>query len=257
MVECWKWTKDDAILHTLPLHHVHGIINAMMTPISVGAKYVQIRLSVFKITLIFNFFFFRVYLQPEFKANEVWSYLLGIKKVHKKINVFMGVPTMYSKLIKEYDELFASNKRQTEFIKNTLSQKIRLMVSGSAPLQVPVLKRWEEISGHVLLERYGMSETGMILSNPLIGERKAGFVGNPMPFVSVRITAKDKPEEVIVEGDSTGSKVLKTVKQNEQISGDLLVKGPNVFRTYFNKPKATAKVFTSDNWFITGNFNCL
>lgn len=70
------------------------------------------------------------------------------------------------------------------------------MVSGSAPLQVPVLKKWEEISGHVLLERYGMSETGMVLSNPLVGERKPGFVGQPMPYVSVRITAKDKPEEV-------------------------------------------------------------
>lgn len=194
---------------------------------------------------------------PEFKANEVWLYLLGIKKVHKRINIFMGVPTMYSKLIQEYDELFASNKRQAEFIKNTMTQKMRLMVSGSAPLQVPVLKRWEEISGHVLLERYGMSETGMVLSNPLVGERKAGFVGYPMPFVNVRITAKDKPEEVIVEGDSTGSKILKAIKDKEQISGDLLVKGPNVFRTYFNKPKATAKVFTSDNWFITGKYSVI
>ncbi|KAK6618703.1 hypothetical protein RUM43_013094 [Polyplax serrata] len=233
MVTAWGWTSKDVVLHTLPLHHVHGIINALVTPLSIGAKILML---------------------PEFNCNEVWTHLLLIKKQPgDKITIFMGVPTMYAKLIDEFDNLFQPNRRQCEFIKTILSQKVRLMISGSAPLRPQIIERWKEISGHTLLERYGMTETGMVLGNPLIGERKVGFVGQPMPGVSVRITKRDNPEKVLVEGDSVRSNIIAHDIKEKSISGDLLVKGPTVFRTYWNKPNATAKEFTSDEWFKTGD----
>lgn len=131
---------------------------------------------------------------------------------------------------------------------------LMLMVSGSASLPLPVLERWKEITGHTLLERYGMTEIGMALTNPLHGTRKPGFVGKPFPGVKVCLA---KPNayaatgyDVILTGDEYGTKV---VKGSENESGDLLVKGPNVFKEYWNKPKATKEAFTSDGWFKTGD----
>ncbi|MBI4419224.1 MAG: AMP-binding protein, partial [Gemmatimonadetes bacterium] len=112
--------------------------------------------------------------------------------------------------------------------------RMRLMVSGSAALPVQILERWREISGHTLLERYGMTETGMILSNPLRGERRPGFVGTPLPGVQVRLV------------DDAGHCVPGTT------SGEIEVRGPGVFREYWKQPEATAQVF-HDGWFRTGD----
>lgn len=205
LIKAWEWTSKDSILHTLPLHHIHGVVNALLCPLLVGARVVML---------------------PKFDAATVWAKLLALNTVaSERVNVFMGVPTMYVKLIEEYDRAFGNNERMKEYIHSVCSQRIRLMVSGSAPLPAPIMERWEEITGHRLLERYGMSETGMILSNPLHGERKPGAVGQPLPGVAVRLSD----------------------------SGEVQVKGDNVFSRYWNRPQATAKEFTEDGWFKTGD----
>jgi malonyl-CoA/methylmalonyl-CoA synthetase len=129
-----------------------------------------------------------------------------------------------------------------------------MVLSGSASLPVPVLERFEQISGHRLLERYGMTEIGMALTNPLHGERKPGFVGKP--FESVKLQIVDMTSrtnyKVLAEGDSKGTRSL--IGKNEKLIGDLLVKGPSVFKEYWGNPEATKKEFTEDGWFITGFF---
>ncbi|KAJ8941724.1 hypothetical protein NQ318_023320 [Aromia moschata] len=168
LLDAWKWSPNDVLLHTLPLHHIHGIVNALLCPMYVGAKTVMLK---------------------KFNANTTWSYLLGVgsKPEDRKISVYMAVPTIYSKLIEEYRRVFENDPKMVEYIKNTLKNKVRLMVSGSSPLPVPVFERWLEISGHRLLERYGMTETGMILSNIYESDREPGYVGVPLPGVSVRL----------------------------------------------------------------------
>jgi malonyl-CoA/methylmalonyl-CoA synthetase len=117
----------------------------------------------------------RVIMMPQYDTSAVWKHLLAIKVPAKdRVNVFMAVPTIYSKLLQEYDDIFSRNERMREYVKAACTKNIRLMISGSASLPVPVLERWEEVTGHRLLERYGMSEIGMALSNPLKGERVAG-----------------------------------------------------------------------------------
>lgn len=114
-------------------------------------------------------------MMPQYDTSVVWKHLLAIKVPAKdRVNVFMAVPTIYSKLLQEYDDIFSRNERMREYVKAACTKNIRLMVSGSASLPVPVLERWEEVTGHRLLERYGMSEIGMALSNPLKGERVSG-----------------------------------------------------------------------------------
>lgn len=136
LVNAWKWREDDVILHTLPLHHIHGIVNALLCPLYAGAKTVMLQ---------------------KFDANAVWSNLLGLNvnalPDERKISVFMGVPTIYSKLIEEYHKVFCSDAKMIEYIKASLKNKVRLMVSGSAPLPTPLYNKWLEISGHRLLER--------------------------------------------------------------------------------------------------------
>jgi malonyl-CoA/methylmalonyl-CoA synthetase len=128
-----------------------------------------------------------------------------------ELTVFMAVPTIYARL--------AAQPRPGDY------RHIRLMVCGSAALPVSVLEQWRALTGHTLLERYGMTETGMILSNPLHGERRAGFVGVPLPGVEVKLV-----------GDP----------------GEIWVRGPGVFREYWNRPDATAAAF-ADGWFKTGD----
>jgi malonyl-CoA/methylmalonyl-CoA synthetase len=109
------------------------------------------------------------------------------------------------------------------------------MVSGSAALPVPTLERWEEITGHRLLERYGMTEIGMALSNPLVGERRPGYVGAPLPGVEVRIV--DEQDRAVPPGTA----------------GHVQVRGPSVFSRYWERPEETAAAFTPDGWFRTGD----
>jgi malonyl-CoA/methylmalonyl-CoA synthetase len=204
LVSAWEWTANDHILHVLPLHHVHGIINALTCALWAGAT---------------------CEILPKFDAEEVWRRFAA-----GSVTLFMAVPTIYFKLIEAWEA--ASPARQK--IMSAACGRLRLMVSGSAALPVHVLKRWKEISGHVLLERYGMTEVGMALSNPLRGQRLPGSVGAPLPAVEVRLV------------DENGNEVAPGTP------GEIWVKGPGVFLEYWGKPEATQRAFR-DGWFCTGD----
>ncbi|MDZ7994709.1 MAG: acyl-CoA synthetase [Nostoc sp. EfeVER01] len=200
----WEWTSNDRILHILPLHHIHGIINVLTCALWVGAE---------------------CHILSKFDAETVWNRICD-----GDLTLFMAVPTIYVKLIAAWET--ASKERQK--IMSEGCAKMRLMVSGSAALPVQVLEKWQTISGHFLLERYGMTEIGMALSNPLHGERLAGYVGKPLPEVEVRLV--DENGE-LVPGETPG---------------EIQVKGPGVFLEYWQNPEATAKAFQY-GWFRTGD----
>jgi malonyl-CoA/methylmalonyl-CoA synthetase len=204
LVQAWGWTWDDRILEVLPLHHVHGIVNVISCALWVGAE-----CEIF----------------PRFDAQEVWK-----RFAQGTLTLFMAVPTIYVKLIDAWEESSpAEQKRMSEGCR-----KMRLMVSGSAALPVPTLERWQEISGHVLLERYGMTEIGMGISNSLNGKRFPGYVGMPLPGVEARLT------------DETGQPVAPGTP------GEIEIRGKTVFLEYWRKPQETQKAFR-DGWFLTGD----
>ncbi|XP_040185547.1 malonate--CoA ligase ACSF3, mitochondrial [Rana temporaria] len=231
LIKEWAWNRTDRILHVLPLHHVHGVVNKLLCPLWVGATCVML---------------------PAFCPQKVWEHFLSTEV--PSINVFMAVPTIYSKLIEYYDCHF-TQPHVKDFIRAVCREKIRLMVSGSSALPAPVLERWREITGHTLLERYGMTEIGMALTNPLNGPRVPGSVGNPLPGVTVRI-ATEVPQNhgmsytVLAEGNVGGTKVSSGFQDRE---GELQVRGPAVFKEYWNKEQETREAFTPDGWFKTGD----
>jgi len=139
------------------------------------------------------------------------------------------VPTIYYRLVQQWEAEPDLRASRSAGVRN-----VRLMMSGSAALPVSTLARWREVSGHTLVERYGMTEIGMALSNPLVGERRPGFVGQPLPGVEVRIV------------DDTGGTV------EPGTVGELEVRGPGVFLEYWQRPDATAAAF-HDGWFRTGD----
>jgi malonyl-CoA/methylmalonyl-CoA synthetase len=204
LVEAWEWSMNDRILLCLPLHHVHGIINVVGCALWSGATCEML---------------------PRFDANAVWDRIAGGEPT-----LFMAVPTVYTKLIAAWDA--ASRAHRTEL--SQACSRLRLMVSGSAALPVSTLQRWQEISGHTLLERYGMTEIGMALSNPLQGERVPGSVGTPLPGVEVRLV--DEHRAPVAPGSP----------------GGIEVRGPAVFAEYWARPDATRDAFR-DGWFITGD----
>lgn len=231
LVHAWAWTRDDVILHVLPLHHMHGVVNKLLCPLWVGATCMML---------------------PEFSAQQVWEKFLSPET--PRINVFMAVPTVFSKLLDYYDQHFTQPHVQ-DFVRAVCKEKIRLMVSGSAALPTPLLERWKSATGHLLLERYGMTEVGMALSGPLSGARLPGSVGTPLPQVEVRIISESPqrdgcPCTVHAEGDAQGTKVTPGLEEKE---GELLVRGPSVFREYWDKPEETKSAFTPDGWFRTGD----
>ncbi|XP_058792671.1 malonate--CoA ligase ACSF3, mitochondrial [Phymastichus coffea] len=235
LISAWKHTEKDIFLHTLPLHHVHGIINVLLCPLYVGGRCVML---------------------PKFSASSVWAQITAVDLQNtERINVLAAVPTIYMKLIQEYDQLFAKNDKIKEYIYNVCVNKIRLMISGSSPLPKPIFDRWEEITGHRLLERYGMTETGMVLSNPLEGERIPGSVGTPLPGVEIRLIKSESEENVkpnvLVYGDSKTSQLTNGAKS--PVNGELQVRGDNVFKQYWNRPEITKNSFTKDGWFKTGD----
>ncbi|BDI16096.1 long-chain-fatty-acid--CoA ligase [Nostoc cf. commune SO-36] len=203
LTTAWEWTSSDRILHILPLHHIHGIINVLTCALWAGAE---------------------CHLLSKFDTETVWNRICD-----GDLTLFMAVPTIYVKLITAWEN--ASRERQKSMSEGCA--KMRLMVSGSAALPVQVLEKWQTISGHFLLERYGMTEIGMALSNPLHGERLAGYVGKPLPEVEVRLV------------DENGLVPTGT-------PGEIQVKGPGVFIEYWQNPQATAKAF-QDGWFRTGD----
>lgn len=187
---------------------------------------------------------------PKFSAKEVWSQFLGSHE-DNKITVFMAVPTIYAKLIDEFERSLSNRK---EAVKTELQRYVRLMVSGSAPLPVPLYNKWLEISGHRLLERYGMTEIGMCLSNEYDSDREPGYVGLPLPGVSVRLAEKEGDSyKTILECSNESGSYKFDKKINENVRGDLLVKGENVFREYYNKPEITRNEFYEEIWFKTGD----
>ena len=203
LTTAWAWTASDRILHTLPLHHIHGVVNALACALWSGAA-------------------------CEFGSGapaSTWDRLAS-----GEITLFMSVPTVYARLIRAWEDAPAKVRRRW----SRGAARPRLMVSGSAALPVATLERWREITGHTLLERYGMTEIGMALSNPLLGERRAGHVGLPLPGVEVRVV-DDAGRPVPAGGH-----------------GEIEVRGPQVFREYWGRPAETAAAFR-DGWFRTGD----
>ena len=205
LIDAWRWSEKDYSICILPLHHIHGVINIVSCSLWAGAT---------------------CQFLPSFSAEALFD-------IFKKgqLNVFMAVPTIYYKLITHWESLSEVDKKEMTHIMS----KFRLMISGSAALPVSVMERWKTISEHSLLERYGMTEIGMALSNPYDGPRVPGHVGYPLPGVQVRLA--DEQDNVI-----PGTEI-----------GEIQVKGPNVFNEYWQKPESTAESFTKDGFFKTGD----
>jgi malonyl-CoA/methylmalonyl-CoA synthetase len=204
LAQAWGWGADDAILGVLPLHHVHGVVNVLTCALWAGA---------------------RCQLLPKFEANAVWARLM-----EGGLTLFMAVPTVYARLISAWEHATPARRREM----TAACGRLRLMVSGSAALPVSVLETWQTVSGHTLLERYGMTEIGMALSNPLHGLRVPGHVGWPLPGVEVQLV------------DDEGQWVPRGTP------GEIEVRGATVFLEYLHRPEATQEAFR-DGWFRTGD----
>jgi malonyl-CoA/methylmalonyl-CoA synthetase len=194
----WGWTKDDVLIHALPIFHVHGLFVALHGALLNGSKL-------------------------------IWLGKFDPKLVIRKMaeaTVFMGVPTLYVRMLAE------------AALDKEAARHMRLFISGSAPLLIETFNEWRERTGHTILERYGMSETIMLTSNPYQprdGERRGGTVGFPLPGVGLRVRG-DEGREL----------------QAGEI-GNIEVKGPNVFKGYWRMPEKTREEFTEDGWFKTGD----
>lgn len=209
LIEAWRWQPDDRIPLFLPLHHIHGIINVLSCGLWAGAEVEA---------------FPRFDLPTILNRVEAGTY-----------SVFMAVPTIYVKLIEALTSMPPADA------KPILAgfAAMRLMVSGSAALPASVHEQWTVLTGQKLLERYGMTEIGMALSNPYDGERRPGAVGQPLPGVEVCLR------------DEAGSTIT-----SEDVSGEIHVRGANVFLEYWNRPEATCESFI-DGWFRTGDMAVL
>ena len=196
--EYWGWRSDDVLIHALPIFHVHGLFVASHGALLAGAKMIWF---------------------ARFDARSVIARL-------PEASVFMGVPTLYVRLLGE-----AGLSREA-------CAHMRLFIAGSAPLLIETFDAWAARTGHTILERYGMSETIMLTSNPYDtaqGERRGGTVGRALPGVGLRI--RDDKGQPLRSGEV----------------GNIEVKGPNVFKGYWRMPEKTADEFTTDLWFKTGD----
>jgi len=195
LVEYWRFTANDVLLHALPIYHTHGLFVATNTTLLAGSS------------MLFC---------AKFDADEAI-------RLMPRATAMMGVPTFYTRLV------------QHPGLTKEATRHMRLFVSGSAPLLAETHDTFRAMTGHAILERYGMTETNMNTSNPYDGDRIAGTVGFPLPGVEVRIA------------EAEGGKVL---PQGE--IGVIEVKGPNVFKGYWRMPEKTATEFR-DGWFMTGD----
>ncbi len=192
----WRFAANDVLLHALPIFHIHGLFVAINTVLAAQASLI---------------------LLPKFTADAVFAAL-------PQASVMMGVPTFYTRLL-------ADPRLQPAAVAH-----MRLFISGSAPLLAETHRQWRQRSGHVILERYGMSETGMNTSNPYTGERVPGSVGFPLPGVSLRVV------------DAASGRELPCGEP-----GVIEVRGPNVFSGYWRQPEKTRAEFREDGYFITGD----
>ncbi len=193
--EFWGWKKGDILLHALPIFHVHGLFVAAHGALLNGSKMIWL---------------------PRLDTAQLIQHL-------PRSTVMMGVPTFYVRL------LLDPNFNQSA------CKNMRLFVSGSAPLLTETFNNFQKVSGHTILERYGMSETVMLVSNPYKGARVGGSVGVPLPGVEVRVVNES--------GSLCGVNEI----------GAIEVRGPNIFKGYWRMPEKTAEEFTKDGWFKTGD----
>jgi malonyl-CoA/methylmalonyl-CoA synthetase len=199
LCEAWRVASDDVLIHALPMFHVHGLFVALHPLLSRGA---------------------RILFQRKFEPKQVLGAL-------PRATLLMGVPTFYARLLAEKE------------LSRELCAKMRLFVSGSAPLLEATFRAFQERTGHTILERYGMSEAGMITSNPYAGERRAGTVGKPLPGVALRVV------------DDHGREVSRGQ------AGAIEIRGPNVFAGYFGMSDQRRQDFTEDGYFKTGDVGIL
>ncbi len=192
----WRFTSADKLIHALPIFHTHGLFVASNVTLLSGAS---------------------MFFLSKFDADEAL-------RLMQTATALMGVPTFYVRLV------------QHPGLTREATAKMRLFVSGSAPLLSETHRSFSEKTGHAILERYGMTETNMNTSNPYDGDRIAGTVGFPLPGVSVRVTDPD-----------SGTPVA------DGVTGMIEVKGPNVFKGYWRMPEKTAAEFRADGFFITGD----
>ncbi|MPT24104.1 MAG: malonyl-CoA synthase [Starkeya sp.] len=195
LVEAWHFTPEDVLIHALPIFHTHGLFVAINVTLAAGSSMIFL---------------------PKFDPARILS-LMG------RASVLMGVPTFYVRLLKSPE------------LTPEAAAGMRLFISGSAPLLAETHREWRAATSHAILERYGMTETGMNTSNPYEGERIAGTVGFPLPGVELRVVA---PES----GEVLGSGEI----------GMIELRGPNIFKGYWRMPEKTAAEF-HDGWFVTGD----
>lgn len=200
LADCWRFTAGDVLLHALPVFHTHGLFVATNVLMATGGRMIFL---------------------PGFQIDEVIR-LIG------QATCMMGVPTFYTRLL-------ADPRFDRELVRH-----VRLFVSGSAPLLAETHTAFERRTGHRILERYGMTETGMNASNPYEGERRAGTVGPALPGVDMRVVNRDSGE--VLPANAIGS---------------VEVRGPNVFPGYWRMPEKTREEFTGDGFFITGDLGML
>lgn len=201
LAEAWDWTADDVLAHGLPLFHVHGLVLGVLGPLRIGSGLVHTGRPT-----------------PERYAEAARA----------GATIFFGVPTVWSRVAEAPEHAAALGN-------------IRLLVSGSAALPVPVFDRLRALTGHEVVERYGMSETLITVATRADGERQAGWVGVPLEGVETRL--RDEAEAPVPhDGESVGA---------------LEVRGPTLFAGYLNRPDATAEAWTSDGWFRTGDVACI
>ncbi|KAF1780227.1 AMP-binding enzyme C-terminal domain [Phytophthora cactorum] len=196
LVTAWEMNRNDHLIHFLPLHHVHGILNNMLCVMYAGGS---------------------VEFLPFAKPSLIWSKLGQAANTKRPVSMLMAVPTVYMKLLEDLEKQPQDDPKVQSALNG--ARGLRVAISGSMACPVSILNRWESLTGLRLLERYGMTELGMVLTNPLHGDRH-----------------------------------LETeLALSEEKEGELRVKGPSVFHEYWRKPEATAKEFDADGWFKTGD----